>query len=144
MTAPRAIAPSRRLRGEAARRSGRWAEVQAALLLMATGWRILGFRLKTPAGEIDLLAKRGGVLAVVEVKSRTSLDEALGAVTSLQQARLRNAGEGLAARRTDLQGLAVRLDLIALAPGRRPRHIHDAWGYAGAGRPADVGIVSSP
>ena len=143
MTTPRPIAPSRRLRGEAARRSGRWAEVQAAVLLMATGWRILGFRLRTPAGEIDLLAKRGGVLAVVEVKSRTSLDAALGAVSSLQQTRLRSAGEGLAARRPDLQGLSVRLDLIALAPGRRPRHIPDAWGYSGAARSADAGVASS-
>lgn len=142
MTAPRLVAPARRLRGATARRSGRWAEAQAAVLLMATGWRILGFRLRTPSGEIDLLAKRGKVLAVVEVKSRTSLDDALAAVSSLQQARLRTAGEGLAARRPDLQGLSVRLDLIALAPGRRPRHIHDAWGYAGAGRPADVEVAS--
>ena len=126
----------RRLRGSLARKAGRWAEVQAAVLLMATGWRILGFRLKTPAGEIDLLAKRGKVLAVVEVKTRGSLDAALAAVSPVQQDRLRRAGEVLAAGRPDLRNLSVRLDLIALAPGRRPRHIPDPWGYSGAGRPA--------
>ncbi|MEO6341061.1 MAG: YraN family protein [Caulobacteraceae bacterium] len=144
MTVPRPVPLSRRLRGDTARRTGRWAEVQATLLLMATGWRILGFRLRTPAGEIDLLAKRGQVLAVVEVKCRASLEAALGAVSSLQQARLRAAGEMLVAGRPDLQKLSVRLDLIALAPGRRPRHIHDAWGYSGTVSPAQAGVASSP
>ena len=144
MTGPRPLAATRSKRGETARRDGRWAEVQAAVLLMVTGWRILGFRLRTPAGEIDLLARRGKVLAVVEVKCRTSLDAALTAVSSLQQSRLRKAGEALAARRPDLQSLSLRLDLIALAPGQRPRHIHDAWGHAGAGDSRDVRIASSP
>lgn len=130
----------RRQRGRLARKAGRWAEVQATILLMATGWRILGFRLKTPAGEIDLLAKRGQILAVVEVKTRTSLDAALAAVPPAQQMRLRRAGEILAAGRPNLRGLSVRLDLIALAPGRRPRHIPDPWGYSSAGRPAPHGV----
>jgi putative endonuclease len=76
----------RQARGAAARLSGRRAEVVAALWLMAKGYRILGFRLVTPLGEIDLLAQRGGVLAVVEVKSRTSLEAALEAVTYEQRA----------------------------------------------------------
>lgn len=122
----------RRRRGTEARRSGRWAEVQAAALLMATGWRILGFRLRTPAGEIDLLATRGDILAVVEVKSRRTLDDALCAVTAVQQARLQRAGTLIAASRSHLRNLSVRVDLVALAPGRRPRHIADAWGFASA------------
>ena len=117
----------RRQRGTEARSAGRWAEVLAACWLMAKGWRVLGFRLKTPHGEIDLLARRGPVLAVVEVKTRTTLEAALAAVTPSQQARLRRAGTALAARRPDLAGLSVRLDMVALAPGRRPRHIPDAW-----------------
>jgi putative endonuclease len=125
--APSAI---RQRRGNDARRSGRWAEVQAAALLMLTGWRILGFRLRTPVGEIDLLAARGDILAVVEVKSRRTLDEALGAVTPKQQARLQRAGALIAANRPNLRKMSVRVDLVALAPGRRPRHIADAWGFA--------------
>lgn len=114
-------------RGAAARLSGRRAEVWAALWLMAKGYRILGFRLKTPQAEIDLVAKRGDVLAVVEVKSRTSLEVALETVTFDQRDRLRRAGAGLAANRPTLAACAVRLDLLALAPGRLPRHIPDAW-----------------
>ncbi len=131
MTA-RPPSPARRARGRASRLAGRRGEVLAALLLMAKGYRILGFRLKTPHGEIDLLAQRGRVLAVVEVKLRMTLDEALNAVSTVQRDRLRRAGAALAARRNGLKGLMVRLDLIALtrggwSPAAWPRHIGNAW-----------------
>lgn len=114
-------------RGGLARASGRRGEVLAALLLMAKGYRILGFRLASPRGEIDLLAIRGGVLAVIEVKRRTSLEAALEAVRPDQRERLRRAAAAVAAGRPALKGATIRLDLIALAPGRLPRHIPDAW-----------------
>jgi putative endonuclease len=95
---------------------------------MAKGYRILGLRLATPFGEIDLLAQRGHIMAVVEVKRRRTLEEALLAVGAVQQERLARAGANLAARRAPARDLAVRLDLIALAPGRWPRHIPAAWG----------------
>ena len=117
----------RSARGRAARISGRRGEVLAAIWLLAKGYRILGFRLKTPQAEIDLLALRGKVLAVIEVKRRTSLLAALETVTFDQRDRLRRAGANLAARRPALAGASVRLDLIALAPGKLPRHIPDAW-----------------
>ncbi|WP_374575107.1 YraN family protein [Phenylobacterium sp.] len=121
---------ARRVRGAAAREAGRRGEVWAALWLMAKGYRILGFRLRTPQGEIDLLAQRGRVLAVVEVKRRRTLEEALEAVGADQRGRLRRAGAALAARRPALRDAAVRLDLVALAPGRLPRHVPDAWSGA--------------
>jgi putative endonuclease len=118
---------ARSARGTAARLAGRRAEVVAALWLMAKGYRILGFRLKTRQAEIDLLALRGKTLAIVEVKRRTSLLAALETVTFDQRSRLRRAGAAVAASRPALAGAAVRLDLIALAPGKLPRHIPDAW-----------------
>lgn len=117
----------RQARGAAARLSGRRAEVLAAAWLMLKGYRILGFRLPTPLGEIDLLAQRGNVLAVIEVKRRATLDDALDAVTWEQRARLRRAAAHVVQHRTALRNTMVRLDLIALAPGRRPRHLRDAW-----------------
>lgn len=121
------VAGVRQARGAAARRLGRRAEVVAALWLMAKGYRILGFRLPTPLGEIDLLAQRGGALVVVEVKQRTTIEDALDAVTPIQRDRLRRAATHLAAHRAGLRDLVVRLDLIALAPRRAPRHLPDAW-----------------
>jgi len=121
------VSEARRARGAAARLSGRRSEVLAAAWLMAKGYRILGFRLKTPLAEIDLLALRGRVLAVVEVKQRATIEAALEAVRADQRDRLRRAGRFLAGRRPGLKGLNVRLDLLALAPGRFPRHIPDAW-----------------
>lgn len=118
---------ARKARGAAARRDGRRREVLAAVWLMLKGYRILGFRLKTRQGEIDLLAQRGRVLAVVEVKSRTNAIAALEAVTPAQRARLLRAGRAVMAGRPALKGLELRLDLIAMAPRALPRHIPGAW-----------------
>ncbi len=117
----------RQARGALARRTGRRAEWLVALWLMAKGYRLLGFRLRTPQGEIDILARKSGIVAVIEVKRRTAVDVARNAVTWRQRDRLRRAAESLTVRRPDLTGLPIRLDLIALAPGRWPQHIHDAW-----------------
>ena len=114
-------------RGSLARRDGRRGEYVCALWLMLKGYRILGFRLKTAQAEIDLLALRGDVVAVIEVKRRRTLEEALDAVTPRQRERLLAAARQVAARRPDLAHAGVRLDLMALAPGRWPRHIRDAW-----------------
>ncbi len=113
--------------GFRARIAGRRGEWVAALWLMAKGYRILGFRLRTPQGEIDLLARKGPVLAVVEVKLRGTIETALEAVTWRQRQRLRRAAEAFAARRASLRAATIRLDLMALAPGRWPCHIRDAW-----------------
>jgi putative endonuclease len=94
---------------------------------MLKGYRIVGWRLKTPQGEVDLVAMRGRVLAIVEVKQRRTAEEALLAVGAVQQDRLRRAGRGLVVRLQRKQTLVMRLDLVALAPGRWPRHIPGAW-----------------
>ena len=119
--------PGRVERGTRARLEGRRAEWAAALLLMAKGYRILGMRLRTPQGEVDLAAVRGSILAIVEVKRRRTLEEALMAVGPVQRARLRRAGSALTTRLGRAKPVVVRLDLVALAPGRWPRHIADAW-----------------
>jgi putative endonuclease len=121
------VSQARRQRGGAARRSGRRAEVWAALILLLRGYRILGFRLRTRQGEIDLLALKGQVLAVVEVKSRLTAQAALEAVKPDQRERLRRAGAQLMQNRPSLKGCSLRLDLMVVSPGRWPRHIPDAW-----------------
>ena len=123
----RELLPQRIERGAKARLAGRRAEWVAALLLMAKGYRILGMRLRTPQAEIDLAVLRGAVLAIVEVKQRRTIEEALLAVNPAQRERLRRAGRALASRLSRNKPVVVRLDLVALAPRRWPRHIADAW-----------------
>lgn len=114
-------------RGRKGREQGRFGEVVAAVFLMLKGWQVLGFRLRTPHGEIDLLARRGGVLAVVEVKRRATLQLAAEAVGEVQRERLLRAAEAIARRRPALRHHDLRIDLIALAPGRFPRHLKNVF-----------------
>jgi putative endonuclease len=109
------------LRRAEAERRGRRAERIAALMLVLKGWRIVGMRRRLPMIEVDIVARRGGVLAVVEVKQRPTLEAALAAVTPAAAARLRAAARQLAAEQG--RDLVARVDLIALAPRRWPRHI---------------------
>lgn len=115
--------PDRRARGGAAWRQGHAAEWVAAAWLMLTGHRILAFRLKTPQGEIDLLAHKGRELIVVEVKRRRVRDAAELALSPQQAKRLVAAGEAVRKSRPALRAHALRIDLIAVAPGRLPRHL---------------------
>jgi len=89
---------------------------------MSRGYQLLGFRLKIRAGEIDILARRGRVLAVVEVKRRATLEAALAALTARQYDRLLAAGRAVLRQRPSLAGHLLRIDIVALAPGRLPRH----------------------
>ena len=116
---------ARRERGRQGREAGRAAEIIATLLLMVKGYQILGFRLRTRQGEIDLLARRGRWLCIVEVKRRATVELALQAITPVQRQRLLLAGRALTERRPALRQLDIRLDLIALAPGRFPRHLRN-------------------
>jgi hypothetical protein len=51
---------------------GRKAESLAAFALRLKGYRVLAGRLRTPAGEIDLIVRRGATIAFVEVKARAT------------------------------------------------------------------------
>lgn len=108
-------------------RRGRWAELVCAALLMLRGYRIMARRLRSPVGEIDILARRGNVLAVIEVKARGDTDQAAESVTQRQQQRLIRAAGWVVAGRPALASLQVRFDVMLVAPWRLPRHIVDAW-----------------
>jgi putative endonuclease len=108
--------------GALSHRLGHRSEWLAAAFLMLRGYQILGFRLKTRAGEIDILARRGRTLAVVEVKRRATMEQALTALRSDQYERLLSAGQAVLRQRPSLAGHLLRIDIVALAPGRLPRH----------------------
>ena len=117
---------SRGTRHQAWRR-GRWAEALCAASLILRGYRILGRRLRSPVGEIDILARRGAVLAIVEVKARREIAEAAEAVTARQRDRLVRAAGWIVAGRPELAAMQVRFDVMLVTPWRWPEHIVDAW-----------------
>ncbi|WP_340116409.1 YraN family protein [Pelagibius sp. 7325] len=106
---------------------GRRAERLAAWWLRLTGYRILAQDFRSPVGEIDLVARRGGILAIVEVKHRSRLDSAGEAVTPRQQRRIRRAAELYIQRHPELAGLQPRFDALLLVPRHLPHHLKDAW-----------------
>lgn len=113
---------NRRLRERAGRR-GEWL---AAWYLRLKGWSVLAQRVKTPRGEVDIVARRGRTVAFVEVKWRGSA-EALGlAIDAHRLRRVAAAAEALAPRFARA-GDDIRIDVLLLAPKRLPQHIINAW-----------------
>ena len=97
------------MKRQRAERGGRRAETIAAWWLRLKGWAILARRARTPVGEVDLIARRGRVLAFVEVKARAS------------------AASASLAHRYARAGDSLRIDAIFITPGRLPRHLADVW-----------------
>lgn len=108
-------------------RRGIWAEAACAATLVLRGYRILGRRMRSPVGEIDILARRGPVLAIIEVKARQDITQAAEAVTPRQQDRLVRAAGWVVAGRPDLAAMQIRFDVMLVTPWRWPEHIVDAW-----------------
>src|SRR5712671_2762334 len=103
-----------------AQRRGVFAESLCRWHLRLPGWRC-------PSGEIDILARRGGVLAIIEVKSRRDLASAALSVLPRQRRRIARAASAFLVMRPDLAELALRFDVMLVAPLRPPRHLPDAW-----------------
>jgi putative endonuclease len=110
-----------------AERLGRLAELACRLVLWLKGYRILASRLRLPVGEIDIIAAKHGVLAVVEVKARATLPQALAALPQTSWRRRHAAISHFVARRPHLSHHAIRFDLMVVLPRRLPRHIKDVW-----------------
>lgn len=111
----------------AAFRTGLSAEAKAAALLMAKGYWILARRFRTPHGEIDIIARKGDLLAFVEVKARASLDDAAYAVTPRQQQRIIDAAQGWLMAHPEHAEFELRFDVILVAPKSLPRHLKAAF-----------------
>ncbi len=108
-------------------RHGRWAEAVAAALLLVTGWRILARDWKSPAGEIDIIARRRRTIAFIEVKTRDDLATAGEAIGQRQQQRIRRAAGLYLARHPALAALDARFDAVLVLPWRWPVLVRDAW-----------------
>jgi putative endonuclease len=112
---------------EAAEARGRHAEARAAAALEREGWTILAKRVRTGAGELDLIAERCGLLAFVEVKARPRLAEAAAALSVRQRARLMAAAEAWLAANPGHGAAGMRFDVMVVAADGAVRRIADAF-----------------
>lgn len=109
-----------------AERRGRVAEWIAMFYLMAKGYRILGHRCRTPYGEVDVAAWKGGVLVIVEVKARATYEAGMHAVTPMAQQRIARAAQALAGR-WRLHAAPIRFDVVVVGASFLPNHERAAW-----------------
>ncbi len=114
------------MKRQQAERRGRQGEARAAAWLRLKGWSILDKRVKTPVGEVDLVAKRGRLVAFVEVKWRKRKEDLDLAIDEYRLRRVAAAAESVA-HNYARDGEDLRVDVILLAPGCFPRHITNAW-----------------
>jgi putative endonuclease len=121
---------ARRVSSDARRRAhlfGLRAESAAAVWLLLKGYRILERRFQIAGGEIDVVARRGDVVAFVEVKARPGLDEAASAISEIKRRRISRAARVWLTRNPWAMGATLRGDAIFVAPRRLPRHLPAAY-----------------
>ncbi|HEY2891756.1 MAG TPA: YraN family protein [Dongiaceae bacterium] len=108
-------------------RRGRAAERLAILALTLTGYHIVARNLKLGLGEIDIVARRGRVIAFIEVKSRADWGRAAESILVRQRQRIARAASAFLAARPQLAGHQPRFDVMLVVPWRWPRHILNSW-----------------
>jgi putative endonuclease len=126
----RALASSRQRRSTRKQRAeafGRRAERIAGWYLRLKGYHILHQRYRTPAGEIDIIARRGKALAFIEVKARLEGRGFVDAVSDKQKKRIEKAAVFYISRlRKHMAGI-IRFDILWVRPWRWPEHVTNAW-----------------
>jgi putative endonuclease len=110
-----------------AEHAGRKAEHFAAFALQLKGYVIVARRAKNARGEVDLIARRGKVLAFVEVKMRQKQSDPATILTPKQMQRIVNGATGWAASRPWARHCQWRYDFVLVTPWRWPVHLRDAW-----------------
>lgn len=108
-------------------RRGHSAERIAAVALMLKGYRIIDRRYRTKLGEIDLIARRGNIVLIIEVKARATLQQAMDSVNPIAMRRIEAAADQWLARQPDHDRLSLRFDLVAILPWRWPVHVPAAF-----------------
>lgn len=111
----------------AAFQTGLSAESKASAYLIAKGYRILARRFRTPYGEIDIVARRRGLVAFIEVKARGTLDDAAYSVTPQQQRRIVAAAQAWLMTHPEHAEFDMRFDVILIAPKHLPKHLVAAF-----------------
>jgi putative endonuclease len=116
-----------RISRQKAEQLGHRAETIALWYLRFKGYRLLARRFKSPAGEVDLVMRRGSTTAFIEVKARVTVNEAIEAVTPYQSKRIA-AAAGFFMSRDDIAAKGFcRFDIVAIPSTLWPIHIINAF-----------------
>jgi putative endonuclease len=110
----------------AAEKLGRRGETIAAWFLRFKGWRVIAARVKTPRGEVDLIARRGKTIAFVEVKARANVRDLATAIDAYRLRRVAAAAEILLPK-YGKECENMQIDVIMVAPWRWPNHLPNVW-----------------
>ena len=94
--------------------------------IQSLGYKILGRRIRTEYGEIDILAQKGTNVVAIEVKQRTTLDEAQACLSAMQQKRIAKALLYIASERNK-PFETYRIDVVCLDTVGRFEHIENAF-----------------
>ncbi len=111
----------------AAYRHGIFSELAALCFLMCKGYRPVARRFSAHGGEIDLIVRRGGTVAFVEVKARSGLEAAINAIHGHKQAKFARAARAWLARNTWAAEMTFRADAVFIVRGAWPTHVEGAF-----------------
>ena len=116
-----------------ARTKGRLAEFLARCLFRIQGYGIVSANCRgqkgTGIGEVDFIAKRQNVIVFVEVKQRSSVENAAYSFKSEQQKRIWRAAEIFLQKHPAFQTCEVRFDTVLISLPFKVRHIKDAFRF---------------
>jgi putative endonuclease len=102
------------------------AEYLCAAFLVIKGYSILVLRHRNHAGEIDIIAAKGDLIAFIEVKARQEKDAALHSVNATKQQILYRAASAFIATNPKYASHILRFDVMVVT-SLRIHHIKDAW-----------------
>ncbi len=108
-------------------RFGRFAETLAAWYLRFRGYRVIQRGFRAAVGEIDIVARRGGLVVFIEVKARKDRAAAADSITPGQTARIVRAAQAFLQAHPRFSNFDQRFDVILVSPWRLPVHLVDAW-----------------
>ncbi len=109
-------------------------EEAAAVFLRAAGYEILDRNWSCPMGELDIVARKDGTVAFVEVRARSNPDYGGPAesITPSKKVKIIKAAMAyIKARRPEAE--EYRFDIVGIVPGNEPDHIEGAFTADGAG-----------
>ena len=108
-------------------RFGVFAEHLSCWRLRLAGYRILQRGYRAATGEIDIIARRGKILAFIEVKARGDRVDAAHALGAAQRRRIERTAAAYLAGHREFSSFDARFDLIVVCPWRWPEHLRGAW-----------------